>query len=488
MPSILNPLNKPLTLFRRLVPNSLVNTFWHFPLALAAVIYYRYPARKLTVIGVTGTDGKTTTATIIYHLLKTAKTQVALISTVSAKFQNQDIDTGFHVTTPSPWKLQQLLRRLVNRGATHLVLEATSHGLDQHRLLGCRFRTGVLTNLTHEHLDYHQNLGKYLQAKAGLFRRTRFAILNADDSSFTQLRHIIQRRNPNCRTLAYSIDKKSDIKAINPSYNSDHTDFTLKINLHLYPLHLGNTHHSEHGKKSPANSKLNHHLSSRLQLRLNLPGSYNLSNALAAIGAVLSLQPGKNGQWSMVNGQLLSQSLSSIPPIPGRLETIPNKKGLNIIIDFAHTPNALEQVLKNINQNLKTNRLITIFGCAGLRDASKRPLMGAVSARHSDFTILTAEDPRTEDVNQIISQIAPGCLKAGAQLAVPSEPPLKKSPHSFFRIPNRQQAISFAIQKLAQKGDTILITGKGHEQSMCFGTKEVPWSDRQAVQKALEQH
>ena len=169
---------------RSLIPDFLVNLFYHLPLAVSATFFYRFPAKKLKVIGVTGTDGKTTTATLIHHLLVKAGKKAALITTVSAKIGAEEITTGFHVTSPHPWKLQSLLRKIVKKNYPLVVLEATSHGLDQHRLFGCHFFMGVITNITHEHLDYHQTFEKYLAAKAKLFRGVRMAVLNRDDQSY----------------------------------------------------------------------------------------------------------------------------------------------------------------------------------------------------------------------------------------------------------------------------------------------------------------
>jgi len=399
---------------RALIPQKLINVGKHCPLAfLAATIHY-FPARKLKVIGVTGTDGKTTTANLIYHILDLAGKKVAIISTVSAKIGNQEIDTGFHVTTPNPWLLQKLLHKMVNQKIEYVVLEVTSHGLDQYRLLGVPFEIGVLTNVTHEHLDYHKTYENYVAAKAKLLEAAKIAIVNKDDESYKFLSSKFKVQSS--KFIAYGIKNEAD--------------FTPK----------------------------------KFKFKTNLPGEYNLYNCLAAIAATSQLG---------IPAQFIREGLSSFKGVIGRMEEINEGQDFKVFIDFAHTPNALEQVLKAI-KSVKS-RVIVVFGCAGLRDKEKRPKMGEIACRLADLAVLTAEDPRTEDVNEIIDQIAKGCLKAGGIEG-----------KNFYKIPDRQEAINFAIQKLAKKGDIIVICGKGHEKSMCFGRTEYPWSEHKAVRKALK--
>jgi len=386
-----------------------LKNFVHLLGAILANIYWRFPSRKLTVIGVTGTDGKTTTVHLIHHILKTTGKKADLISTVSAP--------GLHTTTPDPWILQKLLRQMVEKGVKYVVLESTSHGLDQHRLWGIKFYAGVITNVTHEHLDYHKTYENYLAAKAKLFRGVRIAVLNRDDKSFRYLNVKCQMSNVKC--ITYGIKNKAD--------------FTPKT----FPF------------------------------QTLLPGEYNQYNCLAAIAAASALG---------IPSEKIRKAVASFGGVIGRMEEIKEGQNFRVIVDFAHTPNGLENVLKTIS-NLKSqnSKLIVVFGCAGLRDVAKRPMMGEIAARLADVAVLTAEDPRTEDVNKIIDQIAFGCKKAGG-----------KEGRSFFRVPDRRQAIRFAIQKLAKKGDIVVICGKGHERSICFGKTEYPWSDQEEARKALK--
>jgi len=393
--------------FKHLLPQSLKNLYHGF-IALVALFRFRFPARHLTILAVTGTDGKTTTATILYHLLLKSQIKAALITTISAQFGSRSIPTGFHVTTPDPWQLQRLLRQIANRSFSHLILEVTSHALDQHRLLGITPLISILTNITPEHLDYHKSLTNYTLSKANLFKHSTNSYLNPHDSSYAQLKHLL---GPHTR-------------------------------LHTYDIH-----------QLPPNL--------RQAIEDRFPESYNQANATVACQVALSLN---------LNPTYLASAIKSFPGIPGRLQSIPNSRDLRLIVDFAHTPNGLSSVLKALKSTTK-GKLIAVFGTAGLRDPHKRPQMGRLAAQIADEVILTAEDPRTESVHSIITQIRSGVTTNHGHV------------HS---LPDRQLAINFALN-LAKSGDTVVVLGKGHEQTMCFGTTETPWSDVKAVHKALSQ-
>jgi UDP-N-acetylmuramoyl-L-alanyl-D-glutamate--2,6-diaminopimelate ligase len=385
----------------------------HFLKAVLAILYFRYPARKIKVIGVTGTDGKTTTTTLIYHLLLAAGKKVALVSTVIAYVGKRKVDTGLHVTSPGPWFLQKLIRKIADEGYDYLVLEATSHGLDQHRLLGTNISIAVLTNITHEHLDYHKTYAKYLNAKAKMFRNVDTAILNKKDASY---KHIKKLLKPRTRIVLYS-------------------DKTLEKDI-----------------KSTVEKKF--------------AENYNRFNATASILAAKELG---------IDNSAVKKGIGNFSGIPGRMEEIKNKKGIRIFIDFAHTPNALENVLRALRKQKSSNsRLIVVFGCAGERDTKKRSVMGRVAAKLADISILTAEDPRNENVNDIINQIIKGAKEVR-----------KNKRSKIIKEPERGKAILLSIEKLARKGDTVVICGKGHERSMAYKEKEHPWSDQEAVRFAL---
>ncbi|MBI4067505.1 hypothetical protein HY407_03905 [Candidatus Gottesmanbacteria bacterium] len=379
----------------------------------------------MTVIGITGTDGKTTTTELVYHILKTAGKKVSMISTVRAVINGKEYDTGFHITTPNSSILQRFFS-LAKKGHTeYMVLEVTSHALDQQRVRGIKFDIGVITNVSHEHLDYHKSFKNYLYTKAKLVTRAKNAILNVDDTNFTFLSEKAQGK-----IYTFGIEKSAETCPQNTNYES------------------------------------------------TLIGKFNQYNILASVAVARILK---------IDDSTIRTALKTFPGVKGRLEEIKNNKEFRIFIDFAHKINALENALKTVRL-LTDKRVIVVFGSAGLRDHLKRPIMGKVAGKIANFTILTAEDPRTEDVRDIIGQIASGCIIQGAK-EVKKKFDLKNLQypgHYFWRIPDRQEAINFAIKNLAKSGDIVLVTGKGHEKSMCYGTTEYPWDEESAIRKALD--
>jgi len=411
---------------RPLLPQVVVNYLYHFPQAFLASRLYGNPAQDLEIIAVTGTDGKTTTATIIYHILKTAGKKVALISTVEAKVGRKSIKTGFHVTSPNPFALQKLLRRMRSQKIRYVVLEVTSHGLDQFRIYPIEPQIAVLTNITHEHLDYHPTFETYRNAKLKLFKHAKHAVVNKDIPIFAQINTAL----PNILFSTYSLHADSQMKPDSIEYQDDKTIFTL-----------GN-----------------------ITYTLKLTGDYNLYNGLAAISTALLLDVPQSD---------IKRALLSFKGVKGRLEEVENKRGIHAYVDFAHTPNALLEVLTNLRSHKQPDeKLIVVFGAAGLRDASKRPLMGQAASQLADFVVITSEDPRFENSKDIAKEILSG---------VPS----KKRKNVTIEL-DRAKAIDFAVNKLAKRGDWVVSCGKGHEESMNFdGFTESPWSDREALLTAL---
>ncbi len=411
---------------RPLFPQVVVNYGYHLPKAILASRLYGDPGQDLEIIGVTGTDGKTTTSTLIYHILKSAKKKVALVSTVDAKIGRKNLKTGFHVTSPNPFALQKLLRRMRSQKIRYVVLEVTSHGLDQFRIYPLKPTIAVLTNVTHEHLDYHLTFDNYLSAKLKLFKHAKHAVINKDLPIFNTINSKLQK----VMFSTYSLHNDSQIKPDMVEYLPDKTIFKL-----------GNTTYT-----------------------LPLTGQYNLYNALAAISTALLLD---------IAPVDIKRSLSSFRGVKGRLEEVPNQRGIHAYVDFAHTPAALEAVLTNLKAKLKASeKLIVVFGAAGLRDASKRPLMGKTASQLADHIVLTSEDPRIENPRDIARAILSGM-------------PPKKRPAVYLEM-DRTKAIDYAINNLAKKGDWVVACGKGHEESMNLdGFTETPWSDHEAMLVAL---
>jgi UDP-N-acetylmuramoyl-L-alanyl-D-glutamate--2,6-diaminopimelate ligase len=409
-------------------------------LAFLAAAFYHFPARQLTVIGVTGTDGKTTTSTLIYSILQAAGLKAGLISTVSAVIGGEEIDTGFHVTTPEAPDVQRYLAQMVSAGLTHVVLEATSHGLDQHRVAACEFDIGVVTNITHEHLDYHGTYEAYRAAKARLFTGLKdtypkaqgnpcLAVLNRDDLSYPYLREVTP-----VKQVTYGLEAGADVWAEDIYQDAAGLRFTA------------------HGPDF------------RFPVTCALVGRYNVSNCLAAISAAavgLGINPGT-----------IAQGIAQMHGVPGRMERINLGQDFTALVDFAHTPNALKVTLETARQMI-AGRVLAVFGSAGLRDRAKRRMMAEVSAELADVTVLTAEDPRTESLDDILAEMAAAAVSKGGAEGV-----------TFFRVADRGQAIQKAVD-LARPGDLVVACGKGHEQSMCFGTVEYPWDDRMAMRAAL---
>ena len=418
-----------------------------FALAHLSAAMQGFPGRRLTVIGVTGTDGKTTTANLIYQILTRAGLRAGIISTVNAVIGDEVVDTGFHVTTPSSVEVQAFLARMVDEGLTHVVLETTSHGLAQHRVTACEFDIAVVTNITHEHLDYHGSYEKYRAAKGMLFEALNLtvqkpsgnpclAVLNLDDqSSFDYLREI----SSPARQVSYSIeDPGASVRAEEIEYRSDGASFAVVID----------------GKAG----------TTRFPVRCHLAGAYNVSNCLAAIGATVV---GLGLPTDAAQG-----GIASLEALKGRMQRFELGQEFTAIVDFAHTPNALRNVLRSARE-MTRGRLIAVFGSAGLRDRQKRRLMAEISIDLADLTILTAEDPRSESLDDILSEMAAAAAGRGGE-----------ENKNFWRVHDRGEAIRAALQK-AQPGDLVIVCGKGHEQSMCFGDIEYPWDDGVALQAGL---
>ncbi len=450
------------------VPNSSEALAW------LCAAYHDFPARKLVMIGVTGTDGKTTTCNLIHSVLLAAGLKVGMISTVNAVIGDEVLDTGLHTTTPDAPDVQRYLAQMAAAGMTHCVLETTSHGLAQHRVAACDFDFAVATNITHEHLDFHGSLENYRAAKARLFEGLaaahkkpgveKLAVLNADDGSYEYLRARLS-----VLYMSYGIAAPADVRAAEINHTPDSTRFTVRSSA-VRPL------------------------ASDLHFQTSLIGLFNISNCLAAIAV------GLNGLG--LPPEVVQRGIASLKGVVGRMERIDLGQDFTAIVDFAHTPNGLKRALETARQlaggksfaaenagsgekskrisahsahsavNNK-GRVIVVFGSAGLRDVAKRRWMGEVAAELADLAVITAEDPRTESLEAIMAESAAGAEAKGG-----------REGHTFWRIADRGEAIAFAVG-LAAPGDVVMACGKAHEQSMCFGEIEYPWDDRVAMRAAL---
>jgi len=417
--------------------------------------WHDFPSRKMTLIGVTGTDGKTTTVNLIHAILRAAGLNAGMVSTVNARIGGEEIDTGLHTTTPDPPDVQRYLARMVETGATHAVLEVTSHGLAQHRVAGCDFDIAVVTNITHEHLDFHGSLAAYQQAKARLFEELthsyhkpetpKVAILNRDDDSYRYLSPL-----PADRKISYWISGSARSSTSRLNYKAELAEAVTAQDIHFGPDRTHFTLRTQAGK---------------VRIETSLVGAYNVSNILAAASAGVAMS---------LDMDAIRRGVAAVQAIPGRMERIDGGQDFLAIVDFAHTPNALQVALQTARTMTAQNgRVIVVFGCAGLRDREKRTTMGRVAGDLADLVIITAEDPRTESLEEIMARSAAAATTAG-----------KREGSDLWRVPDRGEAILRACQ-MAQVGDVVIACGKGHEKSMCFGTTEYPWDDREAVRRAL---
>lgn len=408
-------------------------------LADLSCAFYGYPAQQVCTIGVTGTDGKTTTCNLISSLFEHASKTIGLITTANFKLAGQEWENLARQSTLEALEIQQFLHRLVEAGGTHAVIETTSHGLALQRVHGCSFDVAVVTNITHEHLDFHKTVDAYRRAKARLFEMldpTRdkglgchpIAILNRDDVSYEVLK-------PYCQTpiLDYGIDTPATVRAVDIQLHAHSTRFRLIL---------------------PDNDYI---------IETPLVGRFNVSNCLAAIATAYS---------QGIALEAIAQALATVKGVAGRMERIDEGQPFTVIVDYAHTPDSLEKVL-NILRPLTPGKLMVVFGSAGERDIQKRPVMGLIAAKMADFFVITDEDPREEDREAILHEIAVGAETVG-----------KRQGSDFLCIADRTQAIAAAFSR-ANAGDTVLLAGKGHEQSIIMGREKVPWDDRRVARQQL---
>ncbi len=404
--------------------------------ALAAISaeYYGRPADGLTIVGVTGTNGKTTTASLIHSLLSGSRGvsgapgPAGLIGTIETKF-GDTVRPATH-TTPGPPELHAILSEMVRAGCSSVVMEVSSHALDQRRVEGLRFSTAVFTNLTREHLDYHDGMESYFEAKKSLFTSLdpdAFAVINVDDEWGRRL-----AEESAGKVLTYAIEADADLTAGKPAPSDGGTSFTMTYR----------------GKS--------------VDVRTGLRGRFNVSNLLATAGAGLSV--------GLSFGEI-GVRLGTFGAARGRFEPVKSPAGWTVIIDYAHTPDALEKTINAVRESMPPGdggRIITVFGCGGDRDRRKRPLMGRLAASLSDVTIVTSDNPRGEDPEAIIDEILAGT----------------DTPKELYREADRAKAITMAMG-MASAGDIVLVAGKGHEEFQVIGGERIPFSDRKIAEEYI---
>ncbi len=425
------PLSLPEHVTQVLVPDT-----WQ-ALGQVAAAFHGNPSQELCVIGVTGTDGKSTTTTLIGHILRACGHPTGVITTVAFHDSQQEIPNETRLTTQHASDLQRMLRTIRDQGGTHAVVEASSHGLALHKLDAVQIDAAVLTNLSHEHLDFHKTLEAYREAKGLLFQRVKarapksypqVSVLNADDKHFP---YFASLEPPGRRTFGFG--EKAVVRATDVNLGADRTSFTL-----VTP-------------------------EGQAQVHSPLVCRFNVANTLASLAVVTGLG---------VQLDAAAAAVRSFPGVPGRMQVINAGQPFAVIVDYAHTPNSLRLVLDAL-RSVTPGRLVAVFGSAGERDVEKRALMGAVAAAHADYFVITSEDPRSEDPDAICRQIEEGALQAGCVFG-----------RDYSISVDRTQAFRIAF-KQARPGDTVLLAGKGHEHSIIWGDESLPWDETRIAADTL---
>ncbi|MCH5278604.1 MAG: UDP-N-acetylmuramoyl-L-alanyl-D-glutamate--2,6-diaminopimelate ligase [Christensenellaceae bacterium] len=410
----------PIDITQVLVPNSRI------AMAEAAAEFYGHPTAGIPVVGITGTNGKTTTTYMIKTIAEKAGLKVGLIGTIRNLVGNKVIPT--ERTTPESVELQRVFRIMRDEGVELIVMEVSSHSLDQNRVHGIEYAVGGFTNLTQDHLDYHKTFENYLAAKKRMFARSKFAVVNADD-----YHSALMLEGLNLPSIGYGIRNESAaIRATNIEICAKNVEFDLSC---------------------PEGTR---------HITVNIPGLFNVFNAMLAAGVMLKLGFGLD---------VIAEGLSDISGVSGRMEAL-NTGGFDftVILDFAHTPDGLVNLLTSVQEFAK-GRVITVFGCGGDRDKLKRPLMGEMSARYSDFCVVTSDNPRTEDPMRIIDMVLEGVRRTACEHEV---------------IENRREAIRYALS-IAEKDDVVVLAGKGHENYQEINGVKYPFDEKDIVSELLDE-
>ncbi|MBT4917179.1 UDP-N-acetylmuramoyl-L-alanyl-D-glutamate--2,6-diaminopimelate ligase [Candidatus Peregrinibacteria bacterium] len=422
---------------RKLLPERHpLRLFYHNIKGFLAALFYMFPGNNIIVIGVTGTNGKTTTANFITNILTTAGHKVGMASTINFQVGDERWNNILKQTTVGPFMLQKLLKRMVGAGCKYAVLEVTSHALDQARVAGINFDVAIMTNITEDHIEYHGSLNAYLDAKAKLFRKvskgrrkfgvSKVSILNADDKYYKYFDQFLADRK-----ITYGL-KAATVYAEKIEKHPEGSSFVLHVPNNAIPVDL------------------------------KLPGEFNVYNALAAAAATISLE---------VPIEVVKKGLEDSASVSGRLEHVDCGQKYSVIVDYAHATDALENLLQ-LYRKLTPGKLFSVFGATGGgRDKGKRPDMGKVANEYADYIILTDDDPYSEDEWGIIEHVAEG---------IP-----RREGESFWKIPSRREAIRLALT-LAKEGDTVVVSGKGCEEVMKVNGKTIKWNDKEVIKELLK--
>ena len=429
---------------KKLIPQSIKNIY-HLFQAILANFMYGWLSKNIKIIGVTGTNGKTTTVQMITKILEESGARVAMASTINFKLGEKEWVNATKFTTLSSFQVQKFIAEAVKANCEYLVLETSSHSLDQFRTWGIRYDTAVITNVTREHLDYHKTIEGYRQAKLKLFKNVKNAVVNLD---MEKPEEFLKYNNKNIFLYSCHPELVSGSRFRIPCLPAGRKSGMTLIQAEDIELGIDNTKYQI----------------GDIKYQINLPGLFNMENALAAICVVMAYG---------ISAEVIKNALEKIQGVPGRMEKVPNDRGIEIIIDYAVTPDSLEKLYTLIKLiNTKKTKVISVLGACGERDRGKRPMMGEIVSRFADYIIVTNEDPYNEDPMQIINEVASGIKN-------------KIENENFWIIMDRREAIKKALQ-IASPRDIFVITGKGAEEVMAIGKQRIPWNEKKVILEELE--
>jgi len=424
------------TIVKKMIPTGVfqaIEPTGHLVESMIMTTKYGFPGRKLKVIGVTGTNGKTTTSFMIHTMLHNAGIKSALTTTVGYGIGDDIVHQKLHMTSPKAGVLQSRLKAFAEAGVEWVVVETSSHSLAQNRVWGVPYQLAVMTNITHDHLEYHGTFERYLEAKTKLFKIAgkhglKYGIANAEDPNADAFLKYVDNKT------TYGINK-GDIHAKNVNLRADGTSYVAVAGDESYDIEV------------------------------KIPGEFNVSNSLAAIGV---------GRKLGLNKQQIEQGIAALETVEGRMNLINVGQDFSVIVDFASTPDGFQKFFESMRPLVK-GKLIAVFGSAGRRDETKRAEQGSIAGKYADIVVLTEEDDRDEDGTTILKQVADGAIKQG-----------KRENKDMFIVHNREEAIGFAMTLAKNKEDTVVLLGKGHEKTIERADGEYPWDETAAAKAALE--